>query len=103
MNPSNRVVRELVAAINHGDRAGFLAAMAPDATLTDDGTQRPLREWIDKEIFTVNGRMTVERQDPDGLSIVAWYRNDTWGEMKTSWRFTLAKDKITRIDTEQAV
>jgi len=38
--PSSPAVRRLVAAINDGDRAAFLALLTPDATLTDDGNPR---------------------------------------------------------------
>jgi hypothetical protein len=55
--PSNYVVHRLVAAINDGDRDAFLAALTPDATLTDDGNPRPLRDWIDREIFTVDRKL----------------------------------------------
>jgi len=47
MNPedlSNSVVANLVTAINDGDRAAFLAQLTPDATLTDDGTERDVGE-----------------------------------------------------------
>jgi hypothetical protein len=40
--PSNPVVRKLVAAINDGDRDAFLATLTPDATLTDDGNPRSI-------------------------------------------------------------
>jgi hypothetical protein len=100
--PSNPAVRELVAAINDGDRDGFLATLTPDATLTDDGNPRSLRDWIDREIFSVHGHMHVEREDEDGLHLLARFRNDTWWEMRTFWRFEVAGDKISRIDTGQA-
>ena len=38
----------LVAAINDGDRDAFLATLTADATLTDDGNARSLRDWIDR-------------------------------------------------------
>jgi ketosteroid isomerase-like protein len=100
--PSNPVVRRLVAAINDGDRDAFLATLTPDATLTDDGNPRPLTDWIDREIFTAHGHMNVERDEEDGLRLLARYRNDTWGEMMTFWHFQVTGDKISRIDTGQA-
>ena len=99
--PSNPVVRRLVAAINDGDRDAFLATLTSDATLTDDGNPRSLRDWIDREIFSVHGHMNVEREE-DGLHLLARYRNDTSGEMRTFWRFEVLGDKISRIDTGQA-
>ena len=99
---SNPVVRRLVAAINDDDRDAFLATLTPDATLTDDGNPRSLHDWIDREIFSARGRMNVEREEQDGLYLLARYRNDTWGEMSTFWRFQVTGDKISRIDTGQA-
>lgn len=102
VTPSHPAVRALVEAVNHGDRDGFLALLTPDAELTDDGTPRRLAEWIDREIFTSNGRMNVTGQDAQGLTLTVRYRNDTWGEMNTRWRFHVTDGKITRIDTGQA-
>lgn len=76
--PSIPVVGKLVAAINDGDRDAFLATLSPDATLTGDGNLRSLTGWIDPEIFSVHGHLTVEREDGNGLRLLAQYRNDTW-------------------------
>jgi len=95
-------VAGLVAAINDGDRDAFLAALAPGAVLTDDGNQRTLTDWINREIFSVHGHLTVEREEEQGRYLLARYRNDTWGEMSTFWRFEVTGDKISRIDTGQA-
>ena len=35
-------VQALIAAINAGDRQAFFAALTPDATMSDDGTDRDL-------------------------------------------------------------
>jgi len=94
-------VGRLVAAINGGDRDAFMATLSPDATLTDDGNPRSLADWIDREIFSVHGHSSIEREEEQGLRLLARYRNDTWGEMSTFWRFQLAGDKISRIDTGQ--
>jgi hypothetical protein len=100
--PSNPVVGRLVAAINDGNRDAFLATLSPDATLTDDSSPHSLTDWIDREIFSVHGHLTVEREEEQGLHLLARYRNDTWGEMSTFWRFQVAGGKISRIDTGQA-
>jgi hypothetical protein len=99
MNPA---VARLIAAVNAGDRAAFLAAVAPDAVLTDDGKPQDLAAWIDREIFTVHGHMTVRHEHEGGLRMLVRYRNDTWGEMSTLWRFEVTGDLISRIDTGQA-
>jgi hypothetical protein len=100
MNP---VVDAAVQAINNQDRAAFIALLTPDASLSDDGSQRNLTEWIDREIFTANGHFTgIESRQPGGLQMIARFSNDTWGEMRTKWSFQLTGDKISRIDTGQA-
>jgi hypothetical protein len=99
---ANHAVGSLVAAINNGDRDAFLAVLAPDAVLTDDGRPRELTDWIDREIFTVNGHIIIDREEEQGLRLVARFRNDTWGEMSTFWQFQLSGGKISRIDTGQA-
>jgi len=98
----NPVVGAVVAAINSGDRAAFNALLAPDATMADDGSDRDLEEWIDQELFSANGRIRVESESDGGLYLQAQFRNDTWGEMRTAWRFTVVDGSVTRIETGQA-
>ncbi|QMU77867.1 nuclear transport factor 2 family protein [Streptacidiphilus sp. PB12-B1b] len=102
VTPTDPAVRALVSAVNAGDRDAFLAALAPDATMSDDGSDRDLHDWIDREIFTVRGRMDVLSESDGGRSLVARFSNDTWGEMRTAWRFTVADGKVSRFDTGQA-
>lgn len=98
----DQAVQPLLDAINAGDRAAFFAALTPSATMTDDGTARPLEDWVDREIFTVNGRITVDSAAEDGLSTTATFRNDTWGEMRTRWRFIVTDGRVSHFDTGQA-
>lgn len=98
---SDDVVRSVVTAINTGNRAAFLAILTPDATLSDDGIDRDLTDWVDREIFSSNGHMDVLSESDGGLSLVALYRNDTWGEMRTRWQFTVASGRVSRIETGQ--
>ncbi|MFG2399819.1 nuclear transport factor 2-like protein [Streptomyces lydicus] len=95
-------VRALVTALNAGDEQAFLATLTPDATMSDDGSDRALREWTGREIFGSRGHMDVQSQSDDGLSLVADYRNDTWGTMRTRWRFTVKDGKVSRFETGQA-
>lgn len=59
-------------------------------------------EWVDREIFGVNGRIEVESVSDGGRTMIADYRNDTWGSMRTRWQFTVRDGKIARFDTGQA-
>jgi hypothetical protein len=85
-------VRDLMLAINAGDRAAFLAVLAPEATMSDDGTERDLEAWIDREIFTADGHIEIESEADGGRSLVAQYRNSTWGDMRTTWAFEVDDD-----------
>lgn len=103
MNPSDPTVRELVTAVNAGDREAFLALLTTDATMSDDGRDRDLKEWIDREIFTAHGRMEVVSEVDGGRRLVARFSNDTWGEMRTAWSFDIdAEGRIRRFETGQA-
>lgn len=95
-------VRALITAINARDSVAFLAALTPDATMSDDGSERDLLDWADREVFTSNGHLEIESAADGGRSLVASYRNDTWGEMRTRWRFTVTDGKVSRFETGQA-
>ena len=95
-------VQALIAAINDGDRAAFFAALTPDATMSDDGNDGDLASWADREIFSVNGHLEVVSAADGGRSLIAAYRNDTWGEMRTRWAFTITSGRVSRFETGQA-
>jgi hypothetical protein len=99
---SEPAVRALIAAINDGDRAAFFEALAPGATMSDDGIDRDLADWADREIFSSHGHLEVVSASDGGRSLIAEHRNDTWGEMRTRWSFTVADGKISRFETGQA-
>ncbi|MBQ0830103.1 nuclear transport factor 2 family protein [Streptomyces tagetis] len=100
---SDPAVRAFVTALNSQDREAFLATLAPDATMADDGDDRDLDQWIDREIFSSHGHMEVDSESDGGRSLLARYRNDTWGEMRTRWRFTVDDaGRIARFETGQA-
>ncbi|OEJ29668.1 hypothetical protein AR457_24330 [Streptomyces agglomeratus] len=99
---SEPAVRAFVAAVNANDREAFRDVLAPGATMADDGTERDLAEWTEREIFSSGGRMVVESEEAGGRSLVVRYRNDTWGEMRTAWNFVVDGGKIARFETGQA-
>ncbi|CAL9434352.1 MULTISPECIES: nuclear transport factor 2 family protein [Streptomyces] len=100
---SDPAVRAFVAAVNAHDREAFQELLAPDATMADDGDDRDLDQWIDREIFSSNGHMEVENESNGGRALIARYRNDTWGEMRTRWDFTVDEEgRIARFETGQA-
>lgn len=95
-------VRAFVTAVNSHDQAAFQAVLTPDATMSDDGSDRDIAEWTDREIFSSHGHMDVENESDGGRVLVVTYRNDTWGEMRTKWHFTVDGGKISRFETGQA-
>lgn len=99
---SDPVVRRVVEAINARDREAFLGLMSSDATMSDDGSDRDLQEWIDREIFDAGGRMDVQKESDAGQTLLARFRNDTWGEMSTRWRFEVEDGHVRRFETGQA-
>ncbi|GAA1171027.1 gamma-glutamyl:cysteine ligase YbdK (ATP-grasp superfamily) [Kitasatospora gansuensis] len=99
---SDPAVRALLAALNANDRAAFQAALTADATLSDDGSERNLTDWTEREIFSSRGHIEVQTEKDDGRTVIANYRNDTWGEMRTAWRFDVQDGRVSRIETGQA-
>ncbi|WP_328638031.1 nuclear transport factor 2 family protein [Streptomyces canus] len=100
---SDPAVRAFVSAVNAHDREAFLSLLAPGATMADDGSDRDLDEWIDREIFSSHGHIDVDKESNGGRSLLAHYSNDTYGEMRTRWDFTVAEDgRISRFETGQA-
>ncbi|MEU1516861.1 nuclear transport factor 2 family protein [Streptomyces sp. NPDC005811] len=96
-------VRAFVSAVNDGDQEAFLSILAPDATMADDGSDRDIAQWIDREIFSSRGHMDVVNESNHGQDLVVNYRNDTWGEMRTRWHFDVTGDgHIARFETGQA-
>ncbi|MFJ9346180.1 nuclear transport factor 2 family protein [Streptomyces sp. NPDC101237] len=100
---SDPAVRAFVTAVNAGDRDRLVGLLTPDATMADDGSDRNLDEWIDREIFSSHGHLDVDNESHGGRSLLAHYRNDSWGEMVTRWDFTVEDDgRISRFETGQA-
>ncbi|WP_105975757.1 hypothetical protein [Streptomyces geranii] len=99
---SDPAVRAFVSAVNAHDREAFHAVLAPGATMSDDGSDRDLADWTEREIFSSHGHMDVANESRQGRVLVANYSNDTWGEMRTKWSFTVDNGRILRFETGQA-
>jgi hypothetical protein len=95
-------VRAFVTTVNAGDRDAFFALLTADASMSDDGSDRDLEEWVDREIFSSSGRMQVDAQSQDGRSLEVTYTNSTWGAMRTTWHFVVEGEKVSRFETGQA-
>jgi hypothetical protein len=99
---SEPVVRQFIDVVNAGDRDAFFALLTEGATMSDDGSERDLKEWVDRELFSADGRMEVESQSDDGRSLIVNVTNSTYGTMRTHWEFTVEGDKVARFETGQA-
>ena len=95
-------VAAFVAAVNAGDKDAFLATLTDDATMSDDGSERDLTAWTEKEIFSSSGHMEVDRVSPDGHTLEVTYSNSTYGTMHTRWSFTVTDGRVSRFETGQA-
>ncbi|MFJ3987735.1 nuclear transport factor 2 family protein [Streptomyces sp. NPDC090032] len=95
-------VRAFVTAVNANDQSAFFRALTPDATMSDDGSDRDLGLWAEREVFSSNGHMDVESEADGGRTLVVDYRNDTWGSMRTKWSFEVTDGHISRFETGQA-
>ena len=66
-------IGELVAAVNRGDTAAFLALFADDALIDDWGRQfvgsAAIRAWSDTEFIGAKGRIEVLRVEIDGAVV----------------------------------
>ena len=96
------VVRTFIEAVNAGDREAFFALLTQDATMSDDGSDRDLTDWVDRELFSAEGQMEVDSQSDDGRSLIVNVTNSTYGTMRTHWEFTVEGEKVARFETGQA-
>jgi hypothetical protein len=96
------VIRRFIEVVNAGDRDTFFGLLTSDASMSDDGSERDLEEWVDREIFSSQGRMEVESQSDDGRSLIVNYTNSTYGTMRTTWKFIVDGDRVARFETGQA-
>jgi hypothetical protein len=96
------VVRSFIEAVNAGDRDALFGLLREDATMSDDGSERNLEEWVDRELFSADGHMEVESQSDDGRSLIINVTNSTYGMMRTHWEFTVEGDEVSRFETGQA-
>jgi hypothetical protein len=67
------VVAKFVDATNTGDSAGFFDLLTDDVSMSDDGSDRNVQDWVDSEIFSSNARMNVEAVSDGGRALVTDY------------------------------
>ncbi|WP_103501648.1 MULTISPECIES: hypothetical protein [Streptomyces] len=95
-------VAAFVKAVNSGNREAFFAALTDDATMADDGTERDLTAWADREIFGAKGHLEVEEVTDGGRNLTATYSNSVWGGLRTRWTFSVTDGRVSRFVTGQS-
>lgn len=100
INIPDPIVRAAIKAMNTRNRQAWFDLFAPDAVLTDDGNPHDFTEWSDSELFGSSaGRVTaIDHIEDDGKRLFAQFHSDQWGDFPTSMQFTIAGNKITRLD-----
>ena len=46
--------------------------------------------------------MEIASESDEGRSLVVTYTNSTWGAMRTTWKFVVEGEKVSRFETGQA-
>ena len=78
--------------------SGFGPA-APTGRPFGSGSPRPRRS---RPRLSAAGHLEVVSASDGGRSLIADYRNERWGQMRTRWAFTVTGGKISRFETGQA-
>lgn len=95
-------VRELVAAVNDHDEAGFLAAFPEDGVVDDWGREfvgrDQIKGWSDGEFIGAHGTMDVQQVSTEGdrVVVVADWRS-THANGLSEFSFDVAGDRVRRM------
>ena len=98
---SQPVVRGIKTAVAQRHRRAIQDLLAPDAALTDDGESFAPMAWIDREVFDADGRLQIAAERDGGLTLLGRFLSREWN-LGTEWRFTLAGDRVARLDVRAA-
>lgn len=94
-------VRRFMAALARQDRQALGTLLAADAALTDDGEPFPPMTWLDREVFSGDGRLEVVSERDDGTALAGGFTPRRWS-LDTVWRFTLQGEQVARLDVSAA-
>jgi hypothetical protein len=100
----NPIVRDAIRALNARDRHGWLSLFANGATMTDDGSERNLVEWSDREFFEDSRASitVINHTEDEGRTLYAQLHSDRWGDFETYMKFEIDDaNRITRLDVGQ--
>ncbi len=103
---TNPNVKAAVQAMNDGNRAAWLSQFTSNPILTDDDNPRDFVAWSDSELFGKSRGWIAEidkvEEEENSLLLYAKFHSDKWGDFKTTMKFTIRDNKISRLDVAQA-
>jgi hypothetical protein len=96
----NQAARRFVEAVNAGDTDQVLATLTDDAVVLDSGRRfadpTAIRDWIDTEITGIDGRITVNSEQPttDGVVLIVDFRSSGFNGSDLRYGFITRGDRV---------
>jgi hypothetical protein len=96
----NQAARRFVEAVNAGDTDQVLATLTEDAVVVDSGRRfadpTAIRDWIDAEVTGIDGRITVNSEQPttDGVVLIVDFRSSGFNGSDLRYGFTTRGDRV---------
>jgi hypothetical protein len=96
----NQAARRFVEAVNAGDTDQVLATLTDDAVVVDSGRRfadpTAIRDWIDTEITGIDGRITVNSEQPttDGVVLIVDFRSSGFNGSDLRYGFVTRGDRV---------
>jgi hypothetical protein len=96
----NQAARRFVEAVNAGDTDQVLATLTDDAVVIDSGRRfadpTVIRDWIDTEITGIDGRITVNSEQPtaDGVVLIVDFRSSGFTGSDLRYGFVTRGDRV---------
>jgi hypothetical protein len=97
------VAKRFVEAVNSGSTDRVLATLSRDAVVVDSGRRfadrQAIRAWLDAEVTGVEGRITVQDDEPSANGTVLTVDFESSGFRGTDLRyaFVIGRDRISRL------
>jgi SnoaL-like domain len=96
----NQAARRFVEAVNAGDTDQVLAALTDDAVVIDGGRRfadpAAIRDWVDAEVTGIDGRITVDTEQPtaDGVVLIVDFRSSGFSGTDLRYGFVTRGDRV---------
>jgi hypothetical protein len=96
----SQAARRFVDAVNAGDTDQVLATLTDDAVVIDSGRRfadpAAIRDWIETEITGIDGRITVNSEQPttDGVVLIVDFRSSGFNGSGLRYGFITRGDRV---------